>query len=249
MGMICHNCQQETEEGKFCTNCGAALNVSETSATTDTTTVQSTQQQNQAQNEEPNEYAEKIKEVGSNFGEYFMTLLKRPSEGIKFGKAELISSIITMVIYSLIISLNIYVSASRGDHLFGSASFGDDFLVPLIKYIILFGLIALITFGASKLAGQKVDIQDVIAKYGALLLPFMLLYIVGIILSFLKLNFGITTIALLGPVIMIPILIVKQNAIKGFDEVYLLLGMIVVTYIAYYSLRTTPISMLSSLPW
>ena len=31
--MICQNCKQETEEGKFCTNCGAELIVDDRAAT------------------------------------------------------------------------------------------------------------------------------------------------------------------------------------------------------------------------
>lgn len=116
--MICQKCQKETEEGKFCTNCGAALNIEEAAATTEpvpesnqtppvappvteqenvaVSTEASTQSSNQS-----NEFVDKAKETVTDFGDFFLDLLKTPSNAKNINKKALIPSIITIVLFSL----------------------------------------------------------------------------------------------------------------------------------------------------
>src|SRR5699024_911091 len=114
--MQCPSCGQQTEEGKFCTNCGAPLQSNESAATSEpvhNNQVQEPQAQ-QPQGEQstaqaaPNETVEKIKEIGNNFSNFFLTLVKKPSAAKQANHNDWISSVITMVIYALIFALGYF---------------------------------------------------------------------------------------------------------------------------------------------
>lgn len=241
--MFCQSCQQESEAGKFCTNCGAALGSEESAVTLEQETDSTVQPEasapiatEQAQAEEPNEFVEQIKDASSNFGDFFLTLVKKPSEAQGFNKVHMVSAIITIAIFSLIISLDSYLVSQSiySDLISSSPSFLDDFFYPFIKSVIKFGLIASVTFGAAKVALQDVSFSDVLAKYGAYLMPFMLLYIVGTLFSLATLGFPFTlatTVGLSGPVLVIPTLILLEGPIKKFDKVYVILGLILAAQI------------------
>src|SRR5699024_9668445 len=137
--MICQNCKQETEEGKFCTNCGAELVVDHSAADhsaatveastepaveSDTTETVETTAPVQAEQtvQETNEYAEKLKGIGSDFGQFFITLVKKPTEARNADQNALISSIIVMAIFSILVALERYITISNySSDYFGSA--------------------------------------------------------------------------------------------------------------------------------
>lgn len=250
--MICQNCKQETEEGKFCTNCGAELAVDHSAATVEATTEPTVETetsettapvQAEQAGQETNEYAEKLKGISADFGQFFITLLKKPTEARNADQNALVSSIIVMAIFSILVALERYITVSNySSDYFGSASFTDDFLIPLLKYIILFALIPVITFAASKLSAQEVSLPVIIAKYGSYLVPFLLLYVIGIIFSLIKLGFPFTvvsTISILGPVLIIPTLIILEKPVKVFDRIYVLIALSIVSYIIYGYLSTS----------
>ena len=260
--MICQSCKQETDEGKFCTNCGAALNTepSEAAAATEPTSSeqnqpekqvnQTSQQSNQqAQQQEPNEYVEKAKELSADFGNFCLTLIKRPNDARHINEKSLIPGIITILIFALIISLDSYITLVRADA-FESVSFFDYFLVPLFKYIVMFAAIAAITFAAAKVALQDIKVTDVIAKYGAYMMPFILLFIVSIIFNLIKLTqepFHIVgVISLLGPVLIVPVLIITERAVKGLDLIYTIVVVSLINFTIYSYLSKSPI--LSQMP-
>src|SRR5699024_4371891 len=145
-------------------------------------------------------------------------------------------SIIVIAIFSILVALNNYISASAYNDLFGSSSFADDFLIPLLKYIILFGLIPVVTFAASKISAQEVSLPTILAKYGSYLVPFLLLYVVGIIFTLIKLGFpftAVTSLSIMGSVLIIPVLIILENPVKVFDRVYVLIALGLVSFIIY----------------
>jgi|SRR5690625_277071 len=253
--MICKSCHQETEEGKFCTNCGAELVVEESAATVESTekliaeaepveTI--TPAQSEQVQQDSNEYAEKIKDISSDFGGYFMTLIKKPSEAKNTDQNVLISSIIVIAIFSILVALNGYISVNNYyNDILGSASFADNFLIPLLKYIILFALIPVVTFVASKISAQEVPLPTIIAKYGSYLVPFLLLYVIGILFTLIKLGFPfttVTTISILGPVLIVPILIILEKPVKVFDRMYVLIALSIVSYIIYGYLGSSGLS-------
>ncbi len=260
--MICQSCKQETEEGKFCTNCGAELNAepAESAAATEPTVSEQNQpdkqvnqtpqpENQQTQQQEPNEYVEKAKELSADFGSFCLTLIKRPNDARNINEKSLIPGIITILIFALIISLDSYITLVRADT-FESVSFFDTFLVPLFKYIVMFAAIAAITFAAAKVALQDIKVTDVIAKYGAYMMPFILLFIVSIIFNLIKLTqepFHIVgIISLLGPVLIVPVLIITERAVKGLDLIYTIVVVSLINFTIYSYLSKSPV--LSQIP-
>jgi hypothetical protein len=246
--MICPSCGQQTEEGKFCTNCGAPLPVENNAATqepvnTDPTLEQesnvgepsqplaSGQQQNQSQS---NDFMETVKRETSQFGAFFVKLLKKPSEGQNVTSSQLISGIITIVIFSLLISLGTYIISSSIGSYFMQVSFVDSFLLPLIQFLVLFGIIAAISFAGVKLGGQSLSFTDVVAKTGAYSVPFLVLTVLGSLLALVELPLSgtIILIGLIGPVLLVPTLILLERPAPAFDRIYLLIGIYFVTLLA-----------------
>ncbi|WP_042220426.1 zinc ribbon domain-containing protein [Oceanobacillus manasiensis] len=246
--MICPNCGQQTEEGKFCTNCGAPLPVENNAATqepvnTDPTIEQesnvgepsqplsSGQQQNQSQ---PNDVMETVKRESSQFGSFFVKLLKNPSEGKNIASSHLIPGIITIVIFSLLISLGTYIITSSIGSYFMEVSFVDSFLIPLIQFLILFGIIAAISFAGVKIGGQSLSFTDVVAKTGAYSVPFLVLTVLGSLLALVELPLSgtIILIGLIGPILLVPTLILLERPAPAFDRIYLLIGIYFVTLLA-----------------
>ncbi|GGB61789.1 hypothetical protein F3157_08235 [Virgibacillus dakarensis] len=245
--MHCPNCGQETEGGKFCTSCGAQLPNDEYAAAADPTIntppqVQPTIQHEQTeQTRQSNESVEKLKTAGSNFGHFFVTLLKSPSEAKKANSNDLISSIATMVIFSLLIALGLHlfmssfsslVSESIPSGFFGgvsepSISFFDSFVLPLIEFIILFLVVAALTFAGVKFSAQALTFTDVLSKYGAYQVPFLLLYAAGFLFALIgltSLSIFLIMISMFGLIFIIPTIILHEQPAKGFDRIYVLLG-------------------------
>jgi hypothetical protein len=239
--MLCQKCNEVTEEGKFCTSCGAELITDDSAATIEPTvttsdTTETVPVQSEQTEQESNEHAEKLKDISSDFGNFFVTLVKKPGEARNADQNTLISSIIVIAIFSILAALSGYISVSNYNDIFGTASFADDFLIPMLKYIILFALIPVVTFAASKVSAQEVSLPTIIGKYGSYLVPFLLLFVVGIIFSLIKLGFpfsAVTNISLIGPVLIIPILIILEKPVKVFDRVYVLIVLSLVSFIIY----------------
>lgn len=248
--MICNNCNQETEPGKFCTKCGAPLgeaSAQEQSATQEPIVQQHTQTpppaqpiQQQTQQGQQVDFAQKTKELSSNFGGFFLNALKRPSSAKDVNGVQFVSGAIMVIVFSLIISLHNFIAYKKEVSSFG---FGDDvgffdiFIVPFLKYILLYAIIVGLIFAAVNVAQQSLSIQDVLAKYGAYLVPFALLYVIGILLDVLDMTglpFSVVGyLAIIGPVLVVPVLILSEKAVKGFDYVYTTIGLLLLSYIAY----------------
>ncbi|MCG3419341.1 zinc ribbon domain-containing protein [Oceanobacillus jordanicus] len=246
--MICPSCGQQTEEGKFCTNCGAPLPVENNAATqepvnTDPTLEQesnvgepsqplaSGQQQNQSQS---NDFMETVKRETSQFGAFFVKLLKKPSEGQNVTSSQLISGIITIVIFSLLISLGSYIISSSIGSYFMRVSFVDSFLLPLIQFLVLFGVIAAISFAGVKIGGQSLSFTAVVAKTGAYSVPFLVLTVLGSLLALVGISLSgiFILVGLLGPILVVPTFILLEKPAPAFDRIYLLIGIYFVTLLA-----------------
>ncbi|WP_284141686.1 MULTISPECIES: zinc ribbon domain-containing protein [unclassified Virgibacillus] len=240
--MFCPNCGQETEQGKFCTKCGAKLANEEFAAAADPTiggTVPTeTPLQENSVNEEasnPNQSVENVKAAGSAFGQFFVKLVKRPSTAQSVDGNAMISGIIAIVLYSLVISLGFFLLIRSAFGSYGP-SFAESFLLPFLEFAILFGAVALLTFAGSKLCAQAVTVKDVIAKYGAYLVPFMLLFIIGFLLALVNLtSFGILAImvSILGPIIAVPTMILFEKNAVGIDRIFILIGVYLVSILVF----------------
>ncbi|MFD2627237.1 zinc ribbon domain-containing protein [Oceanobacillus kapialis] len=248
--MICPNCGQETEEGKFCTNCGAPLPVEDKAATqeglyTDQTIPSeqphqhvesgSTPTGGQPQQQQPsNDFMETVKKESSQFGSFFLKLLKKPSEGQTVTSSQLIPGIITIVVFSLLISLGTYIISSSIASFYMQVSFVDGFLLPLIQFLILYGIITALAFAGVKIGGQNLSFTDVVAKTGAYSVPFLVLIVVGSLLALLNITLlsgTIIMIGLLGPILLVPTFILLERPAPAFDRIYLLIGIYFISLI------------------
>lgn len=236
--MICANCNQETEAGEFCANCGAPLPGNESAAASaDLTEGASPDVTPNADTEKttkegtpPNESVERLKKEASAFGNFFLTMLKKPSAAQQTNGTKLISGIISIVIFSLLISLGSYLVVSSS---FLGASFLDGFLIPFIQFLVLFAVITALIFGAAKVAGQVYSFTDIVAKLGAYLVPFLVLIVIGTLLTFIQIPFtsSLIILGLLGPILFIPTFILLEQPTKGYDRIYVLLGLYLILLI------------------
>lgn len=276
--MICQDCGKETVKGKFCQFCGAQLQADEVAAaaelnqesideSSDNAVEQVVANENvnddfpqsdtEQQVQKPNQFAEQLKEESAKLGDFLLTLIKKPREAKNMTGTYFISGIVTMVILSLLISLNHFISlksaSSSWDSIFGGVgdpTFVDHFLLPFLKYLLMFGLLAVIVFAAAKVVLQELTIKEAFAKYGAYLVPFTLLYLVGFIFTLIKLaslQVIVTSFSLSAIIMLIPIFILTEKEVKGFDLVYTIVAVTLVSFIISGYLSTSTFSSISNI--
>lgn len=245
--MQCPNCYQQTELGKFCTNCGALISQDESAAVAEESSVvleepeqQDTMQQHREEPNQTNEALEKLKATSTNFGHFSLTLLKKPNEAQRANGNDLISGIISITVYSLLITLGYYLMVnsflgtfmgnSGGPYDGGqpqqSLPFTDGFLFPFLKFIFLFAVLVSLSFAGLKMTASEYSFQSTVAKYGGYLIPFLLLLVAGYILTLINLySIGIVAIfvSVFGAILFIPTFILLEKPASGIDRVYLLL--------------------------
>jgi len=231
--MICPACKQETEPGKFCTNCGATLPNEEVAASTDPieaaegTHQVTTETEQTKSTTKQNEIGEKMKEAATSFGSFFVNIIKKPSRANQVGEKQWISGIISIVLFVLLFSVSMVIALTNS---YIGTSFVDGFLAPFLRLLILFAVMIGLTFGGIKIKGQSNSIMDIIAKYGAYLVPFFALAIVGGLLAIIQLPFSgiLIVLSLIAPVLLIPTFILLEEKSKGFDTIYVLIGLYII---------------------
>ncbi|NMO97904.1 zinc ribbon domain-containing protein [Paenibacillus lemnae] len=179
-----------------------------------------------------NAYLESAKKNSKMYFQYFVNVLKNPlAAAQRTGSEQLINGIITMVIFALLIPLMTYLSLGEArDYLdrYGSP-FVDVVLKPWLWLMLLLGLTAVYTTGAVKLAtNTKVDIKEIFARFGTLLVPFIAIVIVGFLLAFMEIGLGgnLLAIGVIGAFFTIPVLIaVDYKRVPGakLDTLYAIL--------------------------
>ncbi|TMN22537.1 zinc ribbon domain-containing protein [Lentibacillus cibarius] len=238
--MQCPSCGQQSAEGKFCTNCGSQL-IPETNKAEeyleDNLTATSSDSSSESQDNAGDDATDKLKEIGTDFSHFFVTLFKGPSNAKQANHTDINSSIITMFIFGLLIAFSYhFVLQSIPSGFFMNVSFFDSFILPLIVFVLFQFLIAGLTFVGAKLAAQAITFADVLAKYGAYLVPFVLLYAIALIFSLIGLSVLATLlifISILGVLIIIPTFILMEQPPEGLDRIYILLGLYMVTIFAF----------------
>lgn len=247
--MFCQHCQQETEVGKFCTNCGKELQSSESAATVNAVEEETTSQTTEVTNTEKvvqqqsNDFVDQLKKISTKFGDFFLKYVKKPSEAKNTTANDLVSSLVMMGLFALLIALTYYITLrSNAFGMFLDVSFLNHFILPFIIYFALFVVIASITFVAIKLTGKDVPYQEVLAKYGAYLIPFSLVFVLSLLISFvgiISLTLITSLISMLGVLLIIPTLIIMNYRLTGFDRIYLLLAIYFVSIIIFGFLLQT----------
>ncbi|TFJ92329.1 zinc ribbon domain-containing protein [Lentibacillus salicampi] len=241
--MQCPSCGQYSEEGKFCTSCGAQLVPEheqvkeEYSGDNEVSAASVNPGQDKETGESSNEFVEVLKNKAIDFGHFFITLVKNPDEAKKANHSDMISSLIAIILFALLLSVSYhFILTAIPAGFFSNVSILDSFILPLITFVLLEFLIAGLTFAGAKLSAQAVTFPDVIAKYGAYLIPFLLLYAVGLIFSLIGISAlaGILIlISILGLLLLTPTFILLEQPAEGFDRIYVLLGLYIIVILAF----------------
>ncbi|MCY9090263.1 zinc ribbon domain-containing protein [Bacillus mojavensis] len=216
--MFCPQCGHQADGGKFCEKCGSPL------------------PRQVGENQGAQAGAEAAKQAAKQFGSFVLAVLKRPYQECKTtGGEQLISGIITMVLFSLLTPLMFYILFSNGP---GSASFTEIFFKPTIYFALyIFGLHALIFFSL-KIAGNQVSFKDSLSRFGAFLIPFTAILILALLLFLLHtdLCFTVLAIGLIGAFFAIPpaMLSSYQHSYKGkADIIYSTIVIYLITCVAF----------------
>ncbi|RFA34497.1 hypothetical protein CAI16_11345 [Virgibacillus dokdonensis] len=220
--MLCPNCEQETKESKFCTNCGAYLNLEEAAV------AEEDESKSDATPSNNGDFSSTVNTVGKHFARFFMHYLKSPHKARFATQQDIIPAIISIVLFALAVTISFYVVVtSQVGSYFVEIGFLDGFIIPFIQYLLLFALIILLTFICTKLTAQHMTLQETVTKFGIYVIPFLFTFLAGILFTWIKVPFFsvLIPISILGPVIFIPsfILLEQKEKEHGYDRVYILI--------------------------
>lgn len=192
--LVCSNCNHRQEDGKFCSVCGGPL-VEQTQTTEQVQVNQNvTPSNDQVQNttnaqQQPNQAVENVKKELSNYWGYFTDFLKNPTKALNTSEQNFLNGLITLVLYLVTFSLSMYflINGLYKDvaSIFGyydeSAPFFEVFFRVLfyIALLVLSGLVA--AFIMLKVAKINFNINSLIAQFGSLSVPFVVVNLVAIL--------------------------------------------------------------------
>ncbi|WP_077706316.1 zinc ribbon domain-containing protein [Virgibacillus dokdonensis] len=227
--MICPNCEHETKEGKFCTNCGVHLNLEEAAVAEEGESQSDTTLNNR-------DFSSTVSTVGKHFASFFMHYLKSPHKARFATQQDIIPAIISIVLFALAVTISFYVVVtSQVGSYFLDIGFLDGFIIPFIQYLLLFAFIIILTFISTKLTAQHMTLQETVTKVGIYTIPFLLIFLAGILLTWIRIPFFsvLIPISLLGPVIFIPSFILLESKEKehGYDRVYVLIAFYFISFV------------------
>lgn len=258
--MKCEHCDHESGTGALCVNCGSPLEKNEdhndqlaeefpeekvhsTSKEEETILSQDTegestgkfhaQEKETHPKEKKKDFSDQLASIFTDFGYFFMTLVKKPSMAKKANHKDKYSAMITLVAIALFISLSTFLPMaiySRNSFFMPAPSMFYGLLVPLFLYILLFAGFIGITYATAKLVKINLSFLDVLGKYGAYILPYGLLYAAGSILLIVQMPvipFLLLAIGVIGSIFVVPVLILWEKEGDGFDKIYTLLGLYV----------------------
>ncbi|KAF0821294.1 zinc ribbon domain-containing protein [Cytobacillus firmus] len=246
--MICSNCSHKNDGGRFCENCGSPLTqgggqeaavAMENASASPTTSGQS------------NKYIESTKNISKMYFGYFMQVIKKPYASAQaVGAEHFINGLITIVLYSFIIPLmfyfalkgiladmNSFSSGLFGEELQINPPFADVVIKPAFAYAIFIMLVAVFSFAAIKLGRINASFQEVVARFGSFLIPFVALLAIALIMSILKIKLFLLFLFLgfVGSIFMVPPLVIasyKKSSEEGVDVIYGSLITYILTFVA-----------------
>lgn len=203
---------------------------------------------------QPNPYLESAKQSSKIYFDYFMKGLKSPlAVTQKTGSEQLLNGIISMVIFAILIPFMIYLSIGSGARdFFSNSPFVDIVLKPAFWLAVFMLLIAVYTFGAVKLStNPKANMKEIIARFGTLLIPFIVISLVAFLFMLLGSSIGgaFLSIALVGGIFTIPALITmsyKREGFGGLDTLYAILLIYVAIFLTMLIIGDSLGSMLRS---
>ncbi|MDO7906326.1 zinc ribbon domain-containing protein [Paenibacillus sp. JX-17] len=242
--MECPNCHHWNEGGgNFCEQCGAplpeAVHQSGSTAAADETRSEEAsrvqpyvhpQQARQPQVDPPasfqnHVYVQNARKVSRQYFSYFASVIKRPfAEAEQIRGEQFINGLITMLLFSLLIPFMLYFNLGEYRRYLDSP-FLNVVIKPVIIYAVFLILLTLYSFGAIRLSKVQAGFKDVLARFGAMLVPFVGLFAVAFILSILQLQLFVwfLMIGLIGSLFIVPILVViswVKGSRGGLDLIY-----------------------------
>lgn len=230
--LVCQQCNYEQQSGKFCGQCGGAL--AEQSRTENAKTNSETSEAEAAVATETTVAPVQQKKSFQTYVTFIVNLLKNPTRALKLNENQFGYGLITMAIYAFAYALaNYFLANKMVKEMFGPLTSSlpfFDLTVPLFFFIILFTVGAFIsTFAATKLMNNSSSIKNILAQFGGLLVPFMLINVAMIlfgIVGMAKFTIGMTNLSLLFSVYFLPVLLAfhKGTELKGEQKVYFSLG-------------------------
>ncbi|QHZ45548.1 zinc ribbon domain-containing protein [Bacillus sp. NSP9.1] len=235
--MTCSKCGHQTDGGRFCENCGANLSAESDSAGTKAETAQTQM------------YVEAAKKASSMYFSFCLRALKRPYKEMKnAGEQHFTNSIITMVVFAIIVPLTFYFglkgffdSLGRYSGIWSGSdmmpTFFDIVVKPAFTFAIYIFLLFVFTYAGVRIQGAQAPFKEVMGRFGALLVPFTALLVIAFLLSLMKtaLFLSVLLFALCGIVFLIPpaVLYSYHEKAKGaVDMIYSTLLVYLMTLIA-----------------
>lgn len=206
------------------------------------------------ENSQPNPYLESAKQNSKIYFDYFVKGLKSPlAVTQKTGSEQLLNGIISMVIFAILFPFMIYLSiGSEARNFISSNPFVDIVLKPAFWLAVFMFLITVYTFGAVKLStNPKADLKEIIARFGTLLIPFIVISLIAFLFMLLGSSIGgaFLSIALVGGIFTIPALITmsyKRDGFGGLDTLYAILLIYVAIFLTMLIIGDSLGSMLRS---
>lgn len=226
--VTCPNCHHQNDGGNFCEKCGTRLAEGEPVVVggASAASVEATR---------PNEHLEKAKNVSKLYFGYFVSLLKSPlSKGSRIGEEHFVNGLITIILYSLILPLSMYV-ALRDYGSFMDSPFLTIVIKPFLTMGVFVFLMSVFTFCAVKVVGEHVSFKSAVARFGAILVPFIAIFALGLLMSLFGIYEFVFVLALglFGAIFTVPAIVVMsytRNITSKFDPLY---G-IILTYVASF---------------
>jgi len=254
--MQCPECKHNNDGGNFCEQCGTKLDPGgyqgESSKVENLGVKYGQEQVVPRPNQQPNRYLEGAKNTSKMYFSYFLQVLKKPYASSKtIGAEQFKNAIITMVLFAIIIPLIIYFgikflasSVNDFDYTFGSnvtvqPQFVDFVIKPFFAYAVFILLVVSFTFISIKLGKINVTYKDVVSRFGAFLIPFVALLVLGLIMSILKMKLFILVLflGLFTSLCTLPPLVIasfKKENQAGLDVIYGTLLTYILTGITIY---------------
>lgn len=265
--MTCSQCGLEQDEGKFCGVCGGELvkasesGQDEPSAKQEQPDVNATPQNEtqQAQDEmavaaqahtaptgntgthastTANESMEAVMETSRMFGTYFTHYIKQPARIFSKGTYEVKNGFISIILVAVLLALSFYNFFKDGFE-WMDISFLSAFLNILLFNLISIAIIISLLFLVNKFFGADHSFKDIVAFYGAHVLPVIILAGFTLLLAFAKsMTFGLlllmavfALITFILPLFLISTMLTKHS--KSIDPFYGYLSYIVVAIISF----------------
>jgi hypothetical protein len=241
---MCPNCNHNQSAGKFCENCGGQLIVQR--STPDHSQYTPNVNYNNPQIDQSGTatfpQAQPMPRGESAFNVYFsnfFNLVKNPTEALKAGESDFNKGVINLVLFAVAFGMGFYTLinsvVSRTISSYGSLFSQEEVKLPFFEVFMKTSLFALAFLAIGfvsmlimvKSAKSTLNPKTLIAQYGGLVVPFVIVNVVAIVLAFAESYELAPTLLLLSLVFatfLVPLLLTFQNTKHSNQRVYLSLA-------------------------